>query len=260
MGFPSITTIIYATIGGFIPAIIWLIFWLKQDVATPEPRKMIIFTFIGGAIAVLVSLFLEKQIYNYDFIEFLSNSPFAPIATYIETFAIEQGINIKRLCIVAFFAPVIEETTKFVATYAISLKTKHADENIDMVIYMITGALGFAFLENVFFLIDPIVKQDTVFTVLTADVRFIGATLLHATASAIMGMSMAFFLFKGRITRTISKAIGIILAIVLHSFFNLYIIIDKGNEAIKALIVMWLVVIVILFLFERIKKVKLNKI
>lgn len=260
MDLPYITTIIYAGIGGLIPAIIWLIFWHRQDSHAPEPKHMIFLTFLGGAIAVLISLFLERQIGNCDFISYISNSPFASVAHFIENFALEQGINIKRLCMVALFAPIIEEVTKFIMTYAISLKTKYADENIDMVVYMITGALGFAFLENVFFLIDPVTKQNTVFAILTIDVRFIGATLLHATASAIMGMSMAFSLFKGRISRTLSKIIGIILAIVLHSFFNLYIIMDKGNQAITALIGMWLVVIVLLFLFERIKKVKLNKI
>jgi RsiW-degrading membrane proteinase PrsW (M82 family) len=260
MELPSISTIIFATIGGFIPTIIWLVFWHKQDSQTPEPKHMVILTFLGGTLAVLISLFLEKKLYNYDIIGLLSNFPFSPITLFIKSFAIEQGINIKRLCIVVFFAPIIEEVSKFVMTYAISIKTKHNDEAIDNVIYMITGALGFAFLENVFFLIEPIVRQETIFTVLTADVRFIGATLLHATASAIVGMAMAFSFFKGRITRTLAKVIGIFLAIVLHSVFNLFIIIDKGNEAIKALIIIWFVVIVILFLFERIKRVRLNKI
>lgn len=251
---------IFAAIGGFIPAVIWLIFWHKQDSVAPEPKHMIVLTFLGGTLAVLISLFLEKKLYDVDIIGYLQNSPLSSVADYIKNFALEQGINVKRLLVVALFAPIIEEVSKFLTTYAISLKTKHNDENVDMVIYMITGALGFAFLENVFFLIDPIIRQDTIFTVLTADVRFIGATLLHATASAIMGMSMAFMFFRGRIVRTVSKIVGIILAIVLHSFFNLYIIMDKGNEAMKALIGMWLAVIVILFLFERIKKVKLNRI
>lgn len=260
MDFPSLTTILYATIGGFIPAAIWLFFWHRQDTKTPEPKHMVILTFIGGAIAVLISLFLEKKAFLFDLIGHLQNSPLHQIATLAREFALEQGINIKRLTMVAFFAPIIEEVTKFVMTFAISLKTRHNDEAIDPVIYMITSALGFAFLENVFFLVEPITKQDTIFTVLTADVRFIGATLLHATASAIMGMSMAFAFFKGWITRTIAKIIGIVLAIVLHSFFNLFIIMNKDNEALTALIVMWFVVIVILFLFEKIKSVRLNKI
>lgn len=260
MELPSITTIIFATIGGFIPALIWLLFWHKQDHLTPEPKHMIILTFLGGTLAVLISLFLEKKLYYYDFLRLLDNIGLPEVAVFIKNFAIEQGINVKRLCIVAFFAPIVEETSKFVTTFAISLKTRHNDEAPDPIIYMITGALGFAFLENVLFLIDPIVKQDTVFTVLTADVRFIGATLLHATASAIVGMTMAFSFFRGRTTRTLAKIVGLSLAIVLHAFFNLFIIMDKGNEAMKALIGMWIVVVIILFLFEKIKSIKLNKI
>ena len=46
---------ILAFILGLIPALVWLWFWLKEDIH-PEPAKMITLSFIGGMVAVLFVL------------------------------------------------------------------------------------------------------------------------------------------------------------------------------------------------------------
>jgi len=54
-----IQTITLAAIGGIIPAVLWLMFWLREDKKRPEPRGLIIATFLLGMVAVLVTLPLE---------------------------------------------------------------------------------------------------------------------------------------------------------------------------------------------------------
>jgi len=53
-----------AIIWGFIPAIIWLFFWLKHDEKHPEPNRLIIATFIFGISAVLAAYLLRQLSVN----------------------------------------------------------------------------------------------------------------------------------------------------------------------------------------------------
>ena len=55
---------ILAFLLGLIPALIWLWFWLKEDIH-PEPAKMITLSFIGGMLAVVFVLPLQQIIYSY---------------------------------------------------------------------------------------------------------------------------------------------------------------------------------------------------
>jgi len=47
-------------VGGILPALIWLWFWLKEDKENPEPKGLLFLTFILGMIAVIIILPLEK--------------------------------------------------------------------------------------------------------------------------------------------------------------------------------------------------------
>ena len=44
--------IIFALLGGIIPAFFWLWFWIKEDKLNPEPKSAIISAFIGGILAL----------------------------------------------------------------------------------------------------------------------------------------------------------------------------------------------------------------
>ena len=142
------TTLIYALLGGILPAIVWLIFWLKQDKEHPEPKLMIIVAFIGGIIAVFGSLYLESICSKIDINSLLSGNFLKPILNWLEHVSSQEKIALNRLLIVIFFAPIIEETLKFIIAYFAVLRSKSDDEPIDPMIYMITAALGFAAIEN----------------------------------------------------------------------------------------------------------------
>ena len=53
-----------ALIGGILPALFWLWFWLKEDKVHPEPKKIIFEAFYLGMIAVIIAIFLEKLTYD----------------------------------------------------------------------------------------------------------------------------------------------------------------------------------------------------
>ena len=219
-------TLFYALAGGIVPALLWLWFWLKQDKKKPEPRGLIILSFIAGMIAVIIVFPLEKFVVNF----------------------IPEGVAL----LIAWAS--IEEIIKYSAISLVALKSRHFDEPIDAVVYMITVALGFAALENSMFLIEPIQNGEMIVGFLTGNLRFIGATLLHVLASASIGIALGLSFYKGKFVKFISTIIGLTTAIALHTLFNFFIM-KEHMDTFLVFLYLWIGIIIIIFLFEKVKRI-----
>src|SRR3989344_4235483 len=55
-------TLAIAFVGGIIPSLVWLWFWLKEDKQKPEPKGLLAIVFIMGALAVICVLPIQKFI------------------------------------------------------------------------------------------------------------------------------------------------------------------------------------------------------
>lgn len=217
---------------GLIPALIWLWFWLKED-SHPEPAKMITLSFLGGILAVLLVLPLEKLVYVY--------------------------IKDPNLMSFILWAS-IEEISKFAFVYFIALRNKIVvDEPVDDMIYLIISALGFVTFENTLFLIPAIHSGNIVDTIVSGNLRFVGASLLHIMSSATIGIYMALAFYKSHIDKVFYTLAGIIIAIVLHTGFNLLIIKNVERNILLTFGVVWIGVIVLILMFEKIKHIQNNK-
>lgn len=221
------TTVFLALLGGVLPAVFWLWFWLKEDDAHPEPRDLILLSFVGGMIATGVAFFVEKFIASYDT---LSN--FSLIFLWAST----------------------EETLKFLAIYIIALRTKYFDEPIDAVLYLVTTALGFAAMENTMFLFNPLQQGNLVASLLLGDFRFIGASLLHVAASGVIGVTLGLSFYYAPTKKILWAGAGLLGAIALHTIFNFSIIKSEGAAVYQIFAVLWVFIIGILFVSERIKR------
>lgn len=170
---------------GFFPAIAWLIFFSLEDRVHPEPKKMVFKVFIAGilsaAAAAAIQIVLQDTVFARFNIQDTSRSSFL---------------------ILSF----IEEFVKFAAVYVAVKGSKYLDEPVDYMIYMITGALGFAAIENTLFLFQK--DSGIVFEIIV--LRAVGATLLHALASGFIG----FYWAKRKLI------LGLIIAVLLHALFN----------------------------------------
>lgn len=227
--------IIYALIGGFAPALIWLWFWLKED-PHPEPKRAIFFTFFAGALAVPIALLLEES---------------ASKAAISLGLAKKGSIGVSMLIVWA----AIEEYLKYFAAKQIALKRKNFDEPVDALIYMITAALGFAAFENTLFLFKVFQGHGLLLGFITGNLRFLGATVLHTVASGTLGASIGFgFFHKEHLRRNIFG--GFILAVLLHVFFNLFIIKSSGSQILQTFALIWVAAVAIIFIFEKIKRIK----
>lgn len=232
-------------IGGVVPAIIWLMFWLREDDEHPEPRGRILATFVLGMLMVPIALALQLA-FNWLTVPSLSIHTLVKIDFLFGTFAVVVWA-------------LIEEVLKLKAAYFGGLHQRDADEAIDAPIYAITAALGFAALENILFLVTPLLQGDTTTALITTNMRFIGATLLHVATAAIIGICIAFSYFRSQRVKKRYLLGGVIGAVCLHSLFNLFIIISK-NTTMIAFVGVWILIVVIIIIFERIKRIHVNKI
>lgn len=245
--------ILYALTGGFIPVIIWLVFWLREDRVRPEPLRRVILVFLAGALAVVLAYLLERL--------WCQSSQLALACQNISNYTIGNPASHQiggREKIVFILWAATEEILKFLAAYLIVFNHKDFDEPVDAMIYLITAALGFAALENTFFLFHILFQNPTTSNItflLTGNLRFLGANIIHIVSSAIVGgmVGLSFYLSRGQ--RLIYSAIGLTTAILLHGLFNLLIITSDGGQILKVFSLLWLFAILIILLFERVKKV-----
>jgi len=245
----------FSLIGGILPALLWLFFWLREDSQRPEPRGLIMATFVGGMLMVPTAALL--QLYAKDGIFAFQNALIymSPLQNFITT-------HVQTIIFGAWST--IEETLKLFIAWLIAMRLKEDDEPIDAVIYMITAALGFAALENALFMIQKpeyLLDWSKSYAFITGNIRFIGSSLLHTCASAIVGVSIALAFYKQKKTKIVYGAVGLITAIVLHTLFNLFII--KGSDVItfQVFSLVWLSVVMLMLFFEKIKGINpINKI
>lgn len=226
----SLLTLGYSFLGGVLPALIWLYFLLKEDSRCPEPRHMIVIALLAGMIAVPLVLPLEHLA-----ITWLPATDPSPGSYVIIAWA------------------TIEETAKYLLAALLVLWRRWVNESVDFVIYMITVALGFAAIENMLFLIQPIAQGHFAASVATENLRFVGSTLVHVISSAAVGFALALSFKWNRGLRTIAAAAGLILAIALHGVFNLLIIMRDGSHTLTAFFLVWTGAVVFLAMFELLK-------
>jgi len=136
----------------------------------------------------------------------------------------------------------------------IALKTRYIDEPVDYAIYFISAALGFAALENTLFLIQPLSLGEGTVGLLTGNLRFLGATLLHSVASAIVGVSMGLAFYSNWLNKKVALFVGIFSAIVLHSLFNFFIIKNDSENFFSVFGFLWIVTIITMLLFEKLRR------
>ena len=223
-----------ALAGGFIPALLWLWFWLQEDRKNPEPKIMIFSTFVVGMLCVLIALFFQIKIQYL-----LGNPPLIILGVIV--------------------APITEELLKFGGAYLVALRSKAMDQPIDALIYMITVALGFAALENVLFLTDTLTTNGLISSLATGNFRFMGATLLHILSSASIGGGIALSFYKSIKKKVLYITIGVLLSILIHAAFNYFLAQNSQIGTLPIFSFVWAGIIILILFFEKVRRIKRKK-
>ncbi|MDO8600384.1 MAG: PrsW family glutamic-type intramembrane protease [bacterium] len=222
----------------FLPPVLWLLFYLQED-RHPEPKRILMLVFFGGIGSAIVAVFSEL------FLIGTRQTPGLIASLY-------SGLFSNYLFLFGLIA-FVEEYCKYLAVKFLVLHNKDFDEPIDAMIYMMTAAIGFAAIENVFFIVPVFGDSIASGFILTAN-RFLGANLLHALSSGIVGYFLARAFFSPY--RHHFLGLGIVVASLLHAFFNYFIIIrDTFSESVYLLVLLILVMtLMVLIEFEILKK------
>jgi len=222
--------VIFAILGGTLPAIFWLWFWIsEEDEEKTTLKGLVVLSFILGGIFVLIAIWMERYSINF----------------------------VKDNTIQIILWATIEELLKFFGVALIIFRSGIIKKPIDYPMYFIAVALGFAAVENTLYLLNPVGVNGTIVAMLTGNLRFLGSTLLHATASAIIGNSLglAYYIKEYRIPYLF---FGIISAIALHSIFNFFIMKGSGENFLSVFGVLWVVAIINILVFEKLKRMGNN--
>ncbi|MBP6881909.1 MAG: PrsW family intramembrane metalloprotease [Candidatus Pacebacteria bacterium] len=218
-----------AFLAGLIPALFWVWFWLREDSRKPEPYFLIAISFIAGMAVVPMALPLQK------------------IALELYT-----GPNVMVAWVI------VEELLKYAVALALVFWNREVDEPIDMIIYLIVLALGFAALENALFIFNPLVLGEYMNSAITGGFRFLGATLLHVLASGTVGVALALAYYRSKTYQVIAGTIGLFIAVVLHALFNFFIMDANGKTILAVFLFVWMGIILLFLLFEKIKLLEHN--
>ncbi len=221
---------------GVLPSFIWLLFYLRKD-AHPESNRMILKIFFYGMIAAIPAILLEMGIIGE-----VSKLNLSPIL--ISVLSIFIGVAL------------VEEFLKYLVVRGKALRSSELDEPIDVLLYMIICALGFAASENILILfsLGPTFLLGEALSITAF--RFLGATFLHALSSGVLGffLALSFFDLKNRGKFLL---LGIALATLLHGLYNFAIIEMEGTLTfLIPILVLLSSAIFLTWGFKRLKKIK----
>lgn len=212
---------------GLLPVFIWLVFWLFEDRKHPEPKRLIALAFAAGMLAVPLVIFVSALI--------------EPLV----------GDGLTRTFLWSF----IEEAMKYILAYVLVLRSREVDEALDVFIYMICVALGFAAFENALYAVGPLLDAEHIDAAGLTVMRFIGATLVHTVASASIGIALAFAFYKPKKAKTFALVYGLIIATGLHTLFNFFIMNVPSGMVPVVFVAVWIATLTLVLLAERIKKI-----
>jgi len=225
---------------GVLPALAWLSYYLKKDIH-PEPRLMILKVFFWGALITLPVFFVQLG-----------------FSTLLAGLKLPNFIS--SILYWFFVIALTEELFKYLVVRRKVINNSNLDEPLDIMLYMIIAALGFAALENILYLFSPVdnlsLNQILSNTVAVSFVRFIGGTFLHTLASGTLGYFLVVEVYEIE-KRGWFFFLGLLLASSLHGLYNFSIMTFSGllQIAIPATILVALAIFV-LWAFNRVKRMK----
>lgn len=234
--------IILYIVFGILPSLTWLFYYLRKDVH-PESNRMIIKIFLWGA-AITVPVF---------FVQIGLTTALNKFGTHLSQLAISL---IYWFLIISF----TEEFFKYLVIRKKIINSKELDEPLDIMLYMVIAALGFAALENVLYLFSPVdnlsFNEIINRTVVISFIRFIGATFLHTLCSGLIGYFLAIYFCETKKRKTIFFS-GLLAATALHGLYDFSIMtIDLPMKVIIPVIILIMLSIFIVSGFEKLKKLK----
>lgn len=141
-------------------------------------------------------------------------------------------------------APIVEELAKFLVVYLTVYRNHALTDPMDGIIYSTTAALGFAALEN-FFYVFGAYQELLVLPFELSIVRALLSVPAHALNSSMWGYSLGQAVVVPHEAKRPIILQGLLVAMFFHALFNLLLTFNEPGFAVTALVLvplMWLIV------------------
>lgn len=180
------------------PVITIIIYIYIKDKFEKEPKLLLLYNFLFGAIAsILISSIL------YFLYDILLPHP--------------DRLNVFHQFLKAFFmVGLVEEFSKYIIVRYYAQPKKAFNEPFDGIIYAVMVSMGFAFVENLLYIFDGGIQ--------VALIRAITAIPAHAVFAIIMGYFMGIAKFSNHKIKW--NLIGLGLAIIFHGAYDFFLFIN----------------------------------
>src|SRR5262245_8805331 len=196
---PALTQIILVPLLSVLPCALWLWYFSSRSRYKRPAWRVLGVPFGLGALATIPALALILAVQSL-FIDFFGST------------------QRSHILVLLFAVGPIEELLKLLVVYFYAYRRKEFDEPLDGVIFSATAALGFASVENVFYL----ARNDPALVLLRGPLSNPG----HALFSAVWGLSLS----KAKAApnmlgeRAPIVARGFLMASLIHSLFDLLLL------------------------------------
>lgn len=200
----TIVDAIILLLAAFVPSFIYLIWIRNTERFAPEPYGRLLRIFAYGAIVSIVIAIVGELIATK-----LFN---ANIQRFYDVFG--KNPNLTSLALAIVIAPLVEELAKSIGVFRLR---RFMSDIEDGMIYGAAAGLGFAATENLLYEGSAFFIGGPGAFVQTAVVRSLSSALLHASASAVVGLGIARGFRKGK--SWIPYYFG---GVLMHGSFNLF--------------------------------------
>ena len=212
-----------------LPSIFIILFFVYSD-KFKEPRGEIFRVFIYGILITIPAYFLNTYL----------------DAFWYNNFKVSEGLIGSFLT-----AAPVEEGLKLSILYFFVYKMKDFNEPIDGIVYGVTASLGFATLEN-FYYVYLLADYFQTSSMSLAVARSFSAVPAHAVFGVFMGY---FFMRYSFIKKGDNLFFAFTIPFVLHGCYNLFVV-SNFYISLLLIFVSW---IVALKLFRELKKIQKEK-
>lgn len=180
------------------PAAFWLWFFLRRNSYRPVPLRALVGTFGWGMLAVVPTAIIEWVL--------LDESHITPT-----TLVIPENFGSLALGMVLVVGPV-EEVSKFAACWIGARRSRYFDEPMDGLVHALAASLGFATLENAFYMLS--------FGEAVILIRGPLSTAAHIVFASVWAYALGRYILRPSIASIAALLVALAIAAVLHGAFN----------------------------------------
>lgn len=194
-----------------------LLCYLWLDRWEPEPPRLLIMAFLWGAsVAVLLSVIFEEVLHT----------------------AIEGPGQDPGFTTMAIVAPVVEEAAKglFLVLMMTGRRRRELNTLTDCLVYAGFTAVGFAWLENIFYIASG---ENLPASLATAAMRLVMGPFAHPLFTTMTGIGVYYALKqRSSIAKAGAVALGYLAAVVMHALWNGSALL--GSKTYLSVYVLWM--------------------